>query len=163
MSKKDTHAVRTEATPLWNDFIDKVSARDKLNTLMNYIDHKCFTMSYFTKNEEGEWLETPMSLPFKMERLLTICKHQRQMHITRLRSRGDPRCSAERPADDYLMIFDDDDLRSIYNTWRTYIQSHMKGTTMAAHTTMGTQQAHQLTKNTRDVLVSFVRLQVAAA
>ena len=105
-----------------------------------------------------------MSLSFKMERLLTICKHQREMHITRLRSKGDPRCSAERPADDYLMIFDDDDLKPIYNTWRADVHSYMKGTTLAAHTTMSDQQAHQLTnKHTRGVLVSFVRLQVVAA
>ena len=50
--KKDTRAVLKEATHLWNEFIDKVSARDEHNSLMNYIDHKCFTMSYFTKSKK---------------------------------------------------------------------------------------------------------------
>ena len=76
-----------------------------------------------------------MSLPFKMERLLTICKHRRKVHIIWLRRNGGPRCSAERPADDYLMIFDDDDMKIIYNTWQADVQSYMKDSTLAAHAT----------------------------
>ena len=38
----DTRAVLKEATPLWNDFIDKVSARDEHNSLMNYTAHNFF-------------------------------------------------------------------------------------------------------------------------
>ena len=143
----DTRAVLKEATPLWNDFIDKVSAGDEHNSLMNYIAHKCFYNDLLYKNEDGEWLENPMPLSFKMERLLTVCMHQREVHITRLRRSSDPRCSAERPADDYLMIFDDD-MKTIYNTCRADVHSYMKGTTLAAHATMSRQQAQQLTKKT---------------
>ena len=89
-----------------------------------------------------------MSLSFKMERLLTVCKQQREVHITRLRSTGDPRCSAERPADDLLMIFNDDDMKTIYNTWRADVHSYMKEATLAAYETMPPQKAHQLTKKT---------------
>ena len=47
------------------------------------------------------------------------------MYITSLRRNGDGRCSAERPADDYLMIFDDEDMKTILNTWRADVDSYM--------------------------------------
>ena len=142
------NAIPKEATPLWNDFIDNVPAGDEQNSLMNYIAHKCFYNDLLHINEDGEWLENPMSLSYKMERLLMVCKRQREVHITRLRSTGDPRCSAERPADDLLMIFNDDDMKTIYNTWRADVHSYMKEATLAAYETMLPQQAHQLTKTT---------------
>ena len=83
-----------------------------------------------------------------MERLLTICKDRRELHITWLRTKGDPRCSAEQPADDYLMIFGEDDMKIIYNNWRAYVHSYMKASTLAAHATMRRQRAHLLTKST---------------
>ena len=87
-----------------------------------------------------------MSLSYKMERLLTVCKEQREVHIERLRGESDSRCSAERPADDYLMIFGDDDMKTIYNTWRADVDSYMKDSTLKAHATMRNQKAHQLAK-----------------
>ena len=101
-----------------------------------------------SQNEDGEWVENPMSLSFKMERLLTKCKHRREVHITSLRRRSDPRCSAEQPADDYLMIFGDDDMKIIYNDWREDVHSYMKDSTLAAHAAMSRQEAHQLRKST---------------
>ena len=68
-------------------------------------------------------------------------------HIKRLRKTGDRRCSAERPADDYLMTFDEDDLRTIYSTWRKDAGSYMKDATLAAHATMSNQAAQQLRKS----------------
>ena len=67
---------------------------------------------------DGEWLENPMSLSLTMERLLDICNGQRDEHIKRLREEGDPRCSAEQPQNDYYMIFDNDDMKTIINSWR---------------------------------------------
>ena len=34
--------VLKEATPLWNDFIDKASEGDEYNSLVDYIAHTCF-------------------------------------------------------------------------------------------------------------------------
>ena len=121
-----TPLVLKEATHLWNHFIDTVSAGEEHDSLMNYIAHKCFYNELLHIKEDGERLEKPMSSSFKMERLLTICKHRREVHITWLRRNGDPRCSAERPADDYLMIFREDDMKIIYNTCRSDVRSYMK-------------------------------------
>ena len=143
-----TPVVLKEATHLWNDFIDKVSAGEEHNSIMNYIAHKCFYNELLHIKEDGERLEKPMSLSFKMERLLTICKHRREVHITWLRSHGDARCSAERPADDYLMIFREDDMKIIYNTWRSDVRSYMKDSTLAVCASSRRQEAQQLMKRT---------------
>ena len=90
--------VSTPNPPLWNAFIDKVSEGDECKSLMDYIGHKCFYDDLPHKNEYGERLENPMSLSLKMEKLLRICMDQREKHIERLRSSGDTRCSAVRPA-----------------------------------------------------------------
>ena len=84
-----------EATPLWNQFIDMVSEGEELDELMNYIAHKCFFGDLLHRTEDGEWLEKPMSVSSKMERLLEICKYRRELHVSRLRSSDDPRCSPE--------------------------------------------------------------------
>ena len=104
-------------------------------------------MIYFTKTKtvSGQRSQCPCHSRWKD---LTVCKHQREVHITRLRNRGDPRCSTEHPADDFSMIFGDDDLKNIYNTWRADVHSWMNATTLAAHRTMRRQQALQLEKKT---------------
>ena len=68
------------------------------------------------------------------------------MDVTRLRSKGDPRCSAEQPDHDYSMIFAEEDMKTIYNTWRADVETYMNQETLAAHGTMRRQQAHLLAK-----------------
>ena len=87
-AERSTRAVLKEATPLWNDFIDKVSARDEHNSLMNYIAHKCFYDDLLHKNEDGEWPEKPMPLSFKMERLDGMQASTRSAHYTSQKQRG---------------------------------------------------------------------------
>ena len=146
--------VLKEATPLWDAFLDKVSEADDDNAasiIVNYIAHKCFYDKLCHIDEYGEKLEKPMSLSTKMERLLTVCKRRRELHIEYLREKGDPRCSAEQPADDYFMTFDVDDMKRIYNTWRRDVHSYMQDSTLKAHETMENvrpQNARQLEKST---------------
>ena len=100
-------------------------------------------------DEYGEELEKPMPLSTKMEKLLTVCKRRRELHIEYLREKGDPRCSADQPADDYFMTFDEDDMKRIYNTWRKDVHSYMQDSTLTTHETMESQRpqdAQQLDK-----------------
>jgi hypothetical protein len=143
--------VLREATPLWETFLDKVDDNNAVSTIVNYIAHKCFYDQLCHINEYGEKLEKPMSLATKMERLLRICKRRREQHIEYLREKSDPRCSAEQPADDYFMTFEEDDMKHIYNTLRKDVGSYMQDSTLQTHLTMATgcpQKAHQLTKRT---------------
>ena len=95
-----------------------------------------------------------MPVSTKMEKLLTVCKRRRELHIEYLREKGDPRCSAEQPADDYFMTFDEDDMKHIYNTWRKDVRSYMQDSTLQTHETLESrrpQDAHQPEKKTHGV------------
>ena len=120
---------------------------------MNYIAHYGFSND-LVYLEICDRIEYPMTLSYKMERLLAICKHQREVHITRLRSKGDPRCSSERPDDDYLMIFDDDDTKTIYNTWRADVRTYMSLETLATRETVSGQEAQLLEKKSHATYMS---------
>ena len=60
------------------------------------------------------------------------------------------------------MIFAEDDMKTIYNTWRADVDTYMSEETLAAYGTVSRQQAHQLEKKSHGT-VSVVWLQVAAA
>ena len=78
---------------------------------------------------------------------MEICNGRREVHIERLRDEGDPRCSAERPDDDYYMIFDEDDVRTMINSWRNDTQSYMKADTLRLLDIMTPQKVHQKKKS----------------
>ena len=83
--------------------------------------------------------------------LLVACNRQRELHVTRLRNEADPRCHAEHPERDYSMIFEEEDMKKVINTWRADVVSYMNQETLAAHGAMRRPQlAHQLEKNTHN-------------
>ena len=47
-----------------------------------------------------------------------------------LRKLGDPRCSAEQPEADNLIVFNDNDMVRIMNTWRKDVVSYMRPATL---------------------------------
>ena len=98
--------------------------------------------------EYGEWLENPMSVSCKMDRLLQICDGQRDKHIKWLRKKGDPRCSAEQPQNDYYMLFNEEkDMKTIMNQWRDDPHSYMKEDVLRRLKDMKPQEALQKKKS----------------
>ena len=143
----DEPVVPQEATQLWNDFLDSLPEGDERASLTDYIARVCFHGDLLLRNEDGERLENPMSVSFKMERLLQICKSQREKHIERLRADGDPRCNAEQPAVDYHMIFNEEDMKTIISSWRDDAHSYMNQNNLRKLTTMGPRMVHQQKKS----------------
>ena len=71
-----------------------------------------------------------MKLSVKMEELLDICQARRELHVDYLREVRDPRCSAEQPEADNLIVFNDNDMVRIMNTWRKDVGSYMRPATL---------------------------------
>ena len=115
-------------TPLYDHLLN--SLRHHVPQLLAYISEKCFRGELLTKNFFGETLERPMRLSVKMEELLDVCQARRQLHVDYLRKLGDPRCSAEQPEADNLIVFNDNDMVRIMNTWRKDVVSYMRPATL---------------------------------
>ena len=140
--------VLQEPTPLWNAFIDTVTTREEQDALMDYITQKCFFGETLSRGEKGEKLENPMSFSVKMEMLLRECQRQRETYIAFLRHEKDLRCSAVQPDEDELIIFNEEDLKIVMNSWRGDIQSYMSEEQLQRHSTLPNQEAHQLERST---------------
>ena len=91
----------------------------------------------------GKPCETPVPLSVKMEELLRVAQKQRDLHLERLRRRGDRRSL---PNDMHMDPVDD--MKKIYNTWRQDIHSWMRPSTLAAYEELEHnrryEDAHQL-------------------
>ena len=94
----------------------------------------------------GNFLERAMPLAVKMERLLQVTQHQRELHLDRLRvsSRGKKQV-------DTNMRFGAADMRTILNTWRAHPEEWMRWYNLEEYQTMlywgRNQKAHQLAKS----------------
>ena len=115
-------------TPLYDYLLNNL--RHHVPQLLAYISEKCFRGELLTKNFFGETLERPMRLSVKMEELLDVCQARRELHVDYLRKLGDPRCSAEQPEADNLIVFNDNDMVRIMNTWRKDARSYMRPATL---------------------------------
>ena len=73
--------VLKEATPLYDAFLRLIGDERGGSDVMNYIGHKCFYDKLLLINEYGDELENAMSLSSKMEKLLSVCKRERQRYI----------------------------------------------------------------------------------
>ena len=116
------------ATPLYDLLLNNL--RHHAPQLLAHVSERCFHGELLAKNFFGDTLPVPMRLSVKMEELLSVCKTRRQLHIDHLRKVGDPRCSAEQPEADNLIIFNDNDMPRIMNTWREDVASYMKPATL---------------------------------
>ena len=117
------------ATPLYDLLLNNL--RNHAPQLLAYVSERCFHGELLAKNFFGDTLPVPMRLSVKMEELLSVCKTRRQLHIDHLRKVGDPRCSAEQPDADNLIIFNDDDMQHIMTTWKEDVASYMKPVTLS--------------------------------
>ena len=115
-------------TPLYDYLLNNL--RHHVPQLLAYISEKCFRGELLTKTFFGETLERPMKLSVKMEELLDVCQARRELHVDYLRKLGDPRCSAEQPEADNLIVFNDNDMVRIMNTWRKDVGSYMRPATL---------------------------------
>ena len=115
------------ATPLYDLLLNNL--RNHAPQLLAYVSEQCFHGKLLTKNFFGDTLAVPMRLSVKMEELLGVCQARRDLHIGHLRKVGDPRCSAEQPEADNLIIFNDDDMTQIMTTWKEDVASYMKPAT----------------------------------
>ena len=115
------------ATPLYDLLLNNL--RNHAPQLLAYVSEQCFHGKLLAKNFFGDALAVPMRLSVKMEELLSVCKTRRDLHIDHLRKIGDPRCSAEQPEADNLIIFNDNDMARIMNTWKEDVASYMKPST----------------------------------
>ena len=117
------------ATPLYDLLLNNL--RNHAPQLLAYVSEQCFHGKLLAKNFFGDALAVPMRLSVKMEELLSVCKTRRDLHIDHLRKVGDPRCSAEQPDADNLIIFNDDDMQHIMTTWKEDVASYMKPATLS--------------------------------
>ena len=94
----------------------------------------------------GERLSKPMPLAVKMEELLQEAQRQRELHIDRL-----TRSSRSRRLVNAQMVMDDDDVKVIYNQWRTHPEDWVHSGTFERYTEMlrtgQSQTAHLLAKS----------------
>ena len=137
-------------TPLYDILIADLESAAKLHpqghAFIDYISKSCFFGNLLMKNRYGKRLEKPMPLAVKMEELLAQALRQRQLHLHRLKL-----ASGRRTHVDPLMRIEDDDMKTIYNEWRTHPEKYMQWSTLETYKAMKSrgenQQAHQLTKS----------------
>ena len=122
----------TPSTPLYDNFIANLESAVQMHrsgeSFIDYITTCCFFGKFHTLDMYGKPCETPVPLSVKMEELLRVAQKQRDLHLERLRRRGDQRSL---PND--MHMDPDDDMKNIYNTWREDIHSWMRPSTLAAY------------------------------
>ena len=163
-----------DPTPFWNSFLDEIPSTADHQAIIEYIALKCFFGDTLHKEFRGEWLGNPKSFSDKMEVLLMESLDQRKQHINWLRDSADPRCSAEHPANDDFLIFNEEDMKNLYNRWRADVGSYMSAANLQRHRALPRQKAHLLEKSAfstyqfhlsgcKWLLREFLRLPIVAA
>ena len=68
---------------------------------VEYVTDVCFRGDLLSMDKYGEPIKTPVPLSVKMEELLEVASHRRELHMKRLRDQGDwHRVSADMYMDD---------------------------------------------------------------
>ena len=105
------------ATPLYDSFIAELEKCVKQHrcghAFVDYLTKSCFYGDFLTIDYFGDILEKAIPLAVKMERLLELTQHQRELHIDRLRRapRGIRKFNAH-------MRMGSADMKEIFDTWR---------------------------------------------
>ena len=138
------------ATPLYDSFIAELEKAVKQHryghAFVDYLTKSCFYGDLLTMDYFGNILERAIPLAVKMERLLQLTQHQRELHIDRLRraSRGIKKVDAH-------MRMGAADMKAIFNAWRAHPQEWMQCSTYKNYKAMlfcgRKQKAHQLAKS----------------
>ena len=115
-------------TPLYDSFIAELEKCVKQHrcghAFVDYLTKSCFYGDFLTIDYFGDILEKAIPLAVKMERLLELTQHQRELHIDRLRRapRGIRKFNAH-------MRMGSADMKEIFDTWRARPQEWMQCST----------------------------------
>ena len=138
------------ATPLYDSFIAELEKCVKQHrcghAFVDYLTKSCFYGDFLTVDYFGNILEKAIPLAVKMERLLQLTQHQRELHIDRLRRapRGIRKFDAH-------MRMGSADMKEIFDTWRARPQEWMQCSTYENYKAMlirgQKRKAQQLAKS----------------
>ena len=115
-------------TPLYDSFIAELEKCVKQHrcghAFVDYLTKSCFYGDFLTVDYFGNILEKAIPLAVKMERLLGLTQHQRELHIDRLKRapRGIKQFDAH-------MRMGSADMKEIFDTWRARPQEWMQCST----------------------------------
>ena len=147
-------AIPTPNTPLYSALIAKLADSDN-PAIFTSLASLCLSGNLRNKPPaistalpEYFCLE-PYSLGMRVETLLQTTLEQRELHIARLRDRGDRRAHGK----DYL-IFHDNDMKEIMKTWKQQPEKWMRKKTLQKLDTYSRRQAcHQKTKGSFNTML----------
>jgi hypothetical protein len=115
------------ATPLYDKFFENLelaTENEQGQEVMKFITDNCFFGDLCWINRTGDRVQTPISLPLKMETLLEAAKTQRQLYLEHLPP------WRKRNVVDATHEIEEKDMTEIYNRWRWDPESWMKPGTL---------------------------------
>ena len=117
-------------TPLFDKFIENLelaTENEQGREVMKFIEDNCFFGDLCWINRSGDAVQTPISLPLKMETLLEAARTQRQLYLE-----GLPPWRKVNVVDATHEI-EEEDMRDIYNRWRWDADSWMNPETLETY------------------------------
>lgn len=137
--------VLKQSTPLYNKLIAQLEPAAETHrsgeAFIDYITECCFHGKLLDMDKYGRPSKTKVPLSVKMENLLRVAQAQRQMQMQRLRHRR-----VRREVSHLMHMHPVHDMREIYNTWRSDVESWMKPSTLAKYKRLWGAAAHKLQK-----------------
>ena len=144
--------IPSQQTPLYNDFLEKLTATDDQGTLEALADICIFDklkckQPHGSAPQPADKMDDPYELGLRMEHLLSVTNRQRALQIERLSSRGDQRANSPE-----TLIFNSDDMREVMNTWRNQPET-WSNAVEALKNLPRNQDVHLKTKNKFNAMV----------